>query len=112
MKIFLFSLKKEIKLSKHCITNKRGYFKVSRIINVTPNDDYTLLIEFEYGNKILFNMKKLIKTIPYHSLQDLKCFKNIKIEDKAILWQGEENQKSRMMPVRLTVDNILFTIRG
>jgi hypothetical protein len=85
---------------------------VSRIINVTPNDDYTLLIEFEDGNKILFNMKKLIKTIPYSSLQDLKCFKNIKVENKAILWQSEESQKSRIIPVRLTLDNILFTIRG
>lgn len=39
---------------------RKGSDAVSRIIKATSNDDYTLLIEFEHGNKILFDMKELI----------------------------------------------------
>ena len=36
---------------------ERGGARVCRILKVTPNDDYTLLVEFEGGNKIIFNMR-------------------------------------------------------
>lgn len=83
---------------------------ISRIVKVVPKDDYMLLIEFEYGNSILFNMQKLIRTMPYQSLVDKENFKKIRVEDKAICWETGENQQL-MIAVRLTVDNILFHIR-
>lgn len=89
---------------------RKGSDAVSRIIKVIPNDDYTLLIEFEHGNKIQFDMKELIKTIPYRSLRNIENFRNIRLEEKAICWQ-QDDKKPGMLPVRLTVDNILFTIR-
>jgi len=84
---------------------------VSKIVGVTPNDDYTLLIEFEDGNKILFNMQKLVQTIPYASLKNLEHFRSMSIEDKAICWKDPDNERPTMMPLRITVDNILFRIR-
>ena len=84
---------------------------MSNIINVTPKDDYSLLIEFEHGNKIIFSMQRLIKTLPYSSLNDFERFKDIKFMDKVIFWQGISNSNSTMPHLRLTVDNILFTIR-
>jgi hypothetical protein len=78
---------------------------------VVPNDDYTLLIEFEHGNKILFNMQRLIKTIPFSMLSDPERFRAVTVEDKALCWHDTGNPKQRLMPVRLTVDNILFMIR-
>ncbi|MDP4093419.1 MAG: DUF2442 domain-containing protein [Bacillota bacterium] len=86
-------------------------FHIGRIINVTPNDDYTLLIEFEQGNQILFNMQRIIKTIPYNALNDLERFKNVKVEDKALCWYDMGTPGQTLMPVRLTIDNILFAIR-
>lgn len=83
---------------------------MSKLLNVTPNDDYTLLVEFEGGNKILFDMKPLIRTIPYAVLNDVKRFKAVKIEEKAISWP-DPSGKSSVIPLRLTVDNILFSIR-
>ncbi|MGB8452816.1 MAG: DUF2442 domain-containing protein [Anaerocolumna sp.] len=79
------------------------------MIKVTPNDNYTLLIEFEHGNQILFNMERMVETIPYWSLSDLECFKRVRIEDKAICWDTDKPQTG--FPLRLTVDNILFSIR-
>lgn len=69
-----------------------------------------MLIEFEYGNKILFNMQRLIKTIPFHAFNDIECFKRVTVEDKAIFWDTNKQDKT-LMPIRLTVDNILFKIR-
>ena len=84
---------------------------MSKMLKVTPNDDYTLLVEFEHGNKIIFNMQDMIKTIPYNSLADSARFKAITLEDKAICWPDPMRGKKTMLPIRLTVDNMLFTIR-
>lgn len=84
---------------------------MSKILKVTANEDYTLLVEFEHGHKIHFNMQKLIRTMPYSSLNDLERFKTITVEEKAIHWPDVGNPEMRMVPVRLTVDNMLFTIR-
>jgi hypothetical protein len=78
---------------------------LSKILKVTPNDDYTLLVEFEHGNKIIFNM-------PFSSLEDLSRFKDITLEEKAICWPEPVPDEKSIMPLRLTVDNMLFTIRG
>lgn len=85
---------------------------MSKILKVTPNDDYTLLVEFDDGNKIVFNMSDMIKTIPFSSLQDLKRFKDIMVDEKAICWSEPKPGEKSIIPLRLTVDNILFTIRG
>ena len=84
---------------------------MSKILKVTPNDDYTLLLEFEHGNKIIFNMRDIIKTIPFSSLQDLNRFKDITVEEKAISWPKPVPYETSIIPLRLTVDNILFAIR-
>lgn len=84
---------------------------MSKIIKVVPNDDYTLLIEFDQGDKILLNMQKLIKTMPYVSLKNLDYFKEVSFEDKAICWSQAQGGKPSIMPMRLTVDNILFMLR-
>ncbi len=84
---------------------------MSKILKVTPNDDYTLLVEFERGNKIIFNMRDIIKTIPFSSLEDLKRFKDIMVEEKAISWPEPVPNEKSIIPLRLTVDNILFAIR-
>lgn len=85
---------------------------MSKILKVTPNDNYTLLVEFEHGNKIIFNMRDMIKTIPFSSLEDLNRFKNVIVEEKAICWPEPVPNEKSIIPLRLTVDNMLFAIRG
>ena len=84
---------------------------MSRIINVIANDDYTLQVEFENGSKILFNMQDLVKTIPYARLQELEYFRRVEFDEKALFWRETNNRESAMLPIRLTVDNMLFSIR-
>ncbi len=82
------------------------------ILKVTPNDDYTLLVEFEEGNQILFNMKPMLKSPPFRVLNDLHRFQHFTLEEKAICWPDPMAPEERIVPLRLTVDNMLFTIRG
>lgn len=84
---------------------------MSKILKVTANDDYTLLVLFEQGHKIIFNMKPLINTMPYYSLNNPERFKSITLEEKAIRWPDVKKPGQPPVPVRLTVDNILFAIR-
>ncbi len=84
---------------------------MSKILKATANDDYTLLVEFEGNNKILFDMKELIQTMPYYSLNDLERFRDFVLEGDAIRWKDVGVVELGMRPVRLTVDDILFTIR-
>ena len=55
-------------------------------------------------------MQRMIKTIPYNALNDLQRFKKVTVEDKALCW-NDLGAGQTMIPVRLTVDNILFAIR-
>ena len=84
---------------------------MSKILKVTPNDDYTLLMEFEHGNKIIFNMRDIINTIPFSSLEDINRFKDVTVEEKAISWPEPVPDEKSIIPLRLTLDNILFAIR-
>ncbi|WP_054698069.1 DUF2442 domain-containing protein [Syntrophomonas palmitatica] len=72
---------------------------MSNILKVTPNDDYTLLVEFERGNKIIFNMKELIRTLPFSSLEDLSRFKDFTLEEKAICWPGPVPGETSIIPL-------------
>jgi len=80
---------------------------VSKLVGVTPNDDYTLLIEFERGNRILFNMERIVKTLPYQALSDLELFRKVRMEKPSVCWDTELTP----IPIRFTVENILFAIR-
>lgn len=84
---------------------------MGKMIKVTPNDDYSILIELEGGNKILFNMQRLVNTIHYSRLKDIERFKNIRVEDKKIFWKELDSSKQSIMPIMLTLDNILFALR-
>lgn len=66
------------------------------------------MIEFEYGNRILYNMERMVKRLPYQDLNNLELFKKVKFEDKAIYW---DTDRPTIIPLRFTVDDILLIIR-
>ncbi|HYE68537.1 MAG TPA: DUF2442 domain-containing protein [Anaerovoracaceae bacterium] len=83
---------------------------MSRMISVQGSDDYKLLIDFEDGSNIAFNMQKLIKTIPYCRLKDPTSFQAVKFDEKSIYWDAED-QKPEYIPLRISIDSILFSLR-
>ncbi len=83
---------------------------MSKIINVQGSDDYKLFIDFEDGSSITYNMQKLVKSIPYLRLKDVTRFQTVKFDDKSIYW-GAVDQKPEYLPLKLSIDTILFSLR-
>jgi len=83
---------------------------MSRMISVQGSDDYKLLIEFEDGSKLAFNMRRLVKTIPYIRLKDTACFQAVKFDEKSVYWDADD-QKPEYLPLRISIDSILFALR-
>jgi len=83
---------------------------MSRIISVQGSDDYKLLIDFEDGSNITFNMQKLVRTIPYIRLKVLANFQTVKFDEKSVYWEAED-QKPEYLPLRISIDSILFSLR-
>lgn len=81
-----------------------------KITNVHATDDYRLLIDFEEGNQVIFNMQRMVETLPYLRLKNQETFKSVKFEDKAVYWDPPDG-KPELFPLRITVDRILFTLR-
>lgn len=81
-----------------------------KIINVAANDDFSVTIDFEYGNRLIFNMQKQIQSLPFIKLNQMDYFKEVKFDDKNIYWEEESGKKS-IIPLRVSLDNILFSLR-
>ena len=81
-----------------------------KITNVCATDDYRLLIDFEKGNRVVFNMRRMVETLPYYRLNDPDTFKAVRFEDKAVYWEAPDG-KPEIIPMRITVDEILFSLR-
>jgi hypothetical protein len=86
---------------------KRG--RGMKIQNVEATDDYMLIIDFEDGSRIQLNMQKKLKSIPFMEVRDLERFKTVKFQERAVYWDSD--QKPEYRPLRLTVDDILFSLR-
>lgn len=83
---------------------------LSKIVDIAANEDYTLTIEFEQGSKLIFNMQNQIKILPYMRLRDVAFFKTAKFDDKSIYWEDAPDRPG-IIPLRLSLDNILFSLR-
>ena len=83
---------------------------MSKIASVHGSDDYKLLIDFDDGSRIIFNMQKMVKTLPYLRLNKLSNFQTVKFDEKSVYWDAVDN-KPEYFPLRLSVDNILFSLR-
>lgn len=84
---------------------------MSKIVNVSAGDDYKLLIDFEDGSSITYNMQKLVRTIPYLRLKDSSSFQAVKFDAESVYWEAGD-EKPEYFPLRLSVDTILFSLRG
>ena len=81
-----------------------------RITDVRAADNYILIIEFEGGSCVNFSMKRMVETIPYMRLRDPVAWKSVKFEDKAVYWDSPDG-KPEIVPMRVTADEILFSLR-
>jgi len=62
---------------------------VPKIINVIPNDNYTLVIELDNCHKIIYDMKPRLHAVRFCNLADIKKFKDVKVENgNTLVWDS------------------------
>jgi len=75
---------------------------VTKILNVWPQDDHTLLIELSNHHKIVYDLKPRLQAVRFCGLTDLKRFKNLWIENEnTLIWDGM---------CQMTIDEIIDTL--
>lgn len=84
---------------------------MGKIVNVRAGEDYRLLIDFDDGSSLIFNMQRMVRTLPYFGLQDSASFQAVKFDDKSVYWDAPDG-KPEYLPLKLSLDNILFSLRG
>ena len=70
-----------------------------KIVNVIPKDDYTLTIELNNQECLLYNMKPRLQTVRFGELIDLDLFKKISINNENTIVWNEQCQ--------ITIDEII-----
>jgi hypothetical protein len=76
------------------LADERGFLKIrdwnmNTIFNVVPNDDWTLSLEFETGEKKIFDVKPLLECEAFEELRDLKQFRRVKKGGYFVEWENE-----------------------
>ena len=84
---------------------------VSKITGVTPHENYTLSLSFDDGSELTFNMRKQVETIRFRKLKENGLFEKVRFDDKSVYWTVDGSPPSEIAPLRLTFDNILFSLR-
>ncbi len=82
-----------------------------KITEVHAEGDNKLRIDFDDGSQVIYNMQKLVKTIPYIKLSDRSYFEKVKYDEKSVYWDNEDG-KAEYFPLKLSIDTILFSLRG
>lgn len=62
-----------------------------RVVNVTPNPDFTLLIEFTNGESKTFDVKPYLGIGIFKDLQDFNKFRQVQAFLGSIQWQGGQD---------------------
>ncbi|MDR2337626.1 MAG: DUF2442 domain-containing protein [Deltaproteobacteria bacterium] len=57
-----------------------------RIIEVRPNENYTLSLKFSDGRSGIFDVKPYLNKGIFKELKNIKTFKSVKISDATIEW--------------------------
>lgn len=58
------------------------------VVSVVPEQDYSLLIVFENGEKRRFDVKPLLNRKPFSKLRDLALFMKATIAYDTVTWPG------------------------
>ncbi|MCO5252689.1 MAG: DUF2442 domain-containing protein [Candidatus Kapabacteria bacterium] len=62
-----------------------------RAIKVEPKDEYKLLLEFENGERKVYDMRKFLDFGIFKELKDVNYFKKVRIEFGTVAWPNEQD---------------------
>lgn len=59
------------------------------IVSVKPRKDYSLELEFENGERRLFDMRPLLSLKPWDRISKLQLFERARVDYGTVVWPGE-----------------------
>jgi hypothetical protein len=59
------------------------------VVSVKPRQDYSLELEFENGERRLFDMRPLLSIKPWYRIANLHLFERARVEYGTVVWPGE-----------------------
>lgn len=58
-----------------------------KIVNVIPNDDYTLAITLKNHHQIIYDMRPRLQAVRFSGLEDLERFRAVRVEhENTLVW--------------------------
>ena len=74
------------------------------VINVTPQENYFLRLEFQNGEKKLFDMKPYLSMGIFQELKDINLFNSVRVSFDSIEWANQAD----IDPEVLYIDGLLI----
>ncbi len=62
---------------------------MEKILKVIPQDDFTLIIDFDTGERKQFDVKPYLSKGVFQQLQDIAKFKQAYVAYGTVVWPGE-----------------------
>jgi Protein of unknown function (DUF2442) len=78
-----------------------------RVVEVTPNDNYTLTLRFNNGETGVYDCKPILDFGVFIELKDLGYFKRVKPFNGTVVWPNEQD----ICPDTLYLDSVRETLK-
>lgn len=78
---------------------------MKEIINVQPLENYSLLLEFDNGEKRKADISNLLGKPAFSFLKNISRFKSVYIEYGAVTWKNPDGNEVDLCPDKLYMDS-------
>jgi hypothetical protein len=77
-----------LSLTLYLHLSREGY-DLPKIVDVTPNDDHTLLIELDNHHRIIYDIRSRLQTTRFCGLADIQAFKSVRVKhENTLVWNN------------------------
>lgn len=83
-----------------------------KAVNVTPLDNYCILVEFENGEKRIGDIKPLLSKSVFAPLKNIGLFNKVYIDFGAVTWKDHNGNEIDICPDKLYMDSVPYDERG
>ena len=77
-----------------------------KVIKITPKDNYRLSIQFENGERRIYNAVPLLAKPVFSILKDTAVFRSAYIEYGAVTWKDRYGNEIDICPDKMYMDSI------
>lgn len=76
-----------------------------KVISVTPQKDYKMLVAFDSGEQRIYNAEPLLCKPVFMPLKDISVFQKAYIEYGAVTWKDQDGNEVDICPDKMYMDS-------